>query len=165
MVYRYGSEWRGGTKTETENMQEENELEMNEEERISHEAHCKHTTVKVCSQCKQTDFVTLKYQIEGSRFSMSQHFCNDCEDVIKTEYIERLGFERVNKNLLLREALSEVARLTKRLKRHEDAQDARAAKLEALLHESTGDAEKERQEAAAVDVYENMGRDEWPTMS
>lgn len=62
-------------------------------------------------------------------------------------------------------ALEEVARLTKRLKRHEAAQAKRDAALAASVGR-TVEGEKVQDTAAtddAADFYGSFGRDEWPS--
>ena len=63
----------------------------------------------------------------------------------------------------LETALEEVARLTKRLKRYTDAEDARAAAMAASLPEAVEQAQHAENTAAAADIYDSFGRDEWPT--
>ena len=63
----------------------------------------------------------------------------------------------------LEQALEEVARLSKRLKRYTDAEDARAAALAATLPEAVQQAEQDESDTAAADFYGSFGRDEWPT--
>ena len=63
----------------------------------------------------------------------------------------------------LETALEEVALLNKRLKRYTDAEDARAAELEASLSENIEKAQRVESDTAAADIYGSFGRDEWPT--
>ena len=131
---------------------------MDNEKTTMHE----HLKVKVCSKCKQTNFETYKHQFDGSSHSFSLNQCLDCDEVVQTEYTPFNEHETINNNFLLEQALEEIAHLNKRIARYQKADTARDEKLRASL-QPTQEQIIEADTATAASIYEDFGRDEWPS--
>ena len=120
--------------------------------------------VKVCPTCKTDDFTSTKFQAVRSSFQM--HFCHRCRDNTEPVWLCAETHRRHYKDnplTTIERLQAEVARLTKRLKRHEAVQAARDDALAATLTDAVEQAEQVESDTNAADFYDSFGRDEWPT--
>tara|TARA_B110000211_G_C13959049_1_gene499691 strand:- start:603 stop:1040 length:438 start_codon:yes stop_codon:yes gene_type:complete len=132
--------------------------------------------LKVCKVCNNPEIQQIKCGrggVNGNRFSFMIYMCFECKvagrpQIVESKYItEHRTHEPAlcrleNTNNLLDEALEEVERLNKRIARYQKADEARDEKLRASL-QPTQEQIIEADTATAASIYEDFGRDEWPS--
>tara|TARA_R110001592_G_scaffold70015_3_gene214715 strand:+ start:4270 stop:4665 length:396 start_codon:yes stop_codon:yes gene_type:complete len=122
----------------------------------------KPSKILTCSACGLTDSWTLIKSTFGVNCGHTLRLCScGATEGAWEEWTRIQGVQGTAQRL--ESALEEVARLTKMLKRHEAAEDARAAAMAASLPEVVEQAQHAENTAAAADIYGSFGRDEWPT--
>jgi|TARA_R110001583_G_scaffold12600_2_gene55711 hypothetical protein len=122
--------------------------------------------IKVCKVCKNAEIHQTKFGPTGYVLNV----CYQCkvagrEAIVETEYIKERDYATVSAFIRLNEldeALEEIARLERRIARYQQADEIRDARLRESL-QPTQEQIIEADTATAASIYEDFGRDEWPS--